>query len=186
VDETPIRCPDRSVAQAMVQRIEQAMREGDSLGGVIECEARGVPAGLGGPVFDKLEADLARAMLSIPACKGFEVGSGFAGTRMTGSAHNDPFVPGNEGYPRTETNHSGGIQGGISNGESIVFRAAFKPTATISSPQRTVDRNNQPVTLRAGGRHDPCVVPRAVPIVEAMACLVLADHLLLQRTVAVL
>jgi chorismate synthase len=148
--------------------------------------ARHVPAGLGEPVFDKLEADLARAMLSIPAAKGFAVGSGFAGTRLTGSQHNDPFVRGPDGAIHTVTNHSGGIQGGISNGEPVLLDVAFKPTATIAKAQQTVDRDGNPVTLEAKGRHDPCVLPRAVPIVEAMVCLVLADHWLLQRSVDVL
>jgi chorismate synthase len=183
VESTPTRCPDPQAAAAMMERIDLARRNQDSLGGVVECVARGVPAGLGEPVFDKLEADLAKAMLSLPASKGFEVGSGFAGTRMLGSTHNDPFVPGAQGRPRTTTNYSGGIQGGISNGESIVIRVAFKPTATISQPQQTVNRDNQAVVLEAQGRHDPCVLPRAVPIVEAMMCLTLADHYLRQRAV---
>jgi chorismate synthase len=181
VEATPTRCPDPSAAQRMFDRIDEARRNQDSLGGVVQCVARRVPAGLGEPVFDKLEAELARAMLSLPASKGFEIGSGFAGTLLTGSAHNDAFIPGSNGQPRTRTNRSGGVQGGISNGEDIVIRVAFKPTATISQPQETVDRANQPVTLRAEGRHDPCVLPRAVPMVEAMFCLVLADHLLRQR-----
>ncbi|HEX4352793.1 MAG TPA: chorismate synthase [Polyangiales bacterium] len=180
VEATPTRCPDPSAAARMFDRIDQARRDRDSLGGVVQCVARGVPAGLGEPVFDKLEADLAHAMLSLPASKGFEIGSGFAGTLSTGSAHNDAFVPGPNG-PRTRTNRSGGIQGGISNGEDIVIRVAFKPTATISQPQDTVDRSNRAVVLTAEGRHDPCVLPRAVPMVEAMVCLVLADHLLRQR-----
>jgi len=175
-----VRCPDQEVAEAMIARIDEARRDGDSLGGVVECVCRRVPPGLGEPVFDKLEADLARAMLSIPACKGFEVGSGFAGTTMSGSEHNDPFTSKRKRI-RTTTNRSGGIQGGISNGEDIVLRAAFKPTATIRKPQQTVDRDGKAVTLEAKGRHDPCVLPRAVPIVEAMACLVLADHFLRQR-----
>jgi chorismate synthase len=165
----------------MAERIDAARRRGDSLGGVVECVARGVPAGLGEPVFDKLEADLARALMSLPASKGFEIGSGFAGTHMTGLQHNDPFVPGEDGRPRTTSNRSGGVQGGISNGEPIVLRVAFKPTATISSAQQTVDRAGHAVTLEAQGRHDPCVLPRAVPMVEAMVCLVLADHWLRQR-----
>ncbi len=181
VEASPTRCPDPAAAERMFQRIDEARRNQDSLGGVVQCIARRVPPGLGEPVFDKLEADLARAMLSLPASKGFEIGSGFAGTLLSGATHNDPFVPGPQGLPRTRTNHSGGIQGGISNGEDIVIRVAFKPTATISLPQDTVDRNNQTVTLRAQGRHDPCVLPRAVPIVEAMMCLVLVDHLLRQR-----
>jgi chorismate synthase len=170
----------------MAAAIDAARRRGDSLGGVVECVARGVPPGLGEPVFDKLEADLARALLSLPASKGFEVGSGFAGTRMTGIEHNDPFVPGPDGRPRTASNRSGGIQGGISNGEPVVVRVGFKPTATIAQAQETVDREGRPVVLEARGRHDPCVLPRAVPMVEAMVCLVLADHWLRQRAVDVL
>jgi chorismate synthase len=181
VEANTARCPDPQIAQRMFERIDQARRDQDSLGGVVQCIARRVPRGLGEPVFDKLEADLAHAMLSLPASKGFEIGSGFAGTLLRGSTHNDAFVPGPAGLPRTRTNRSGGIQGGISNGEDIVIRVAFKPTATIALPQDTVDRGNHPVTLRAQGRHDPCVLPRAVPIVEAMLCLVLADHLLRQR-----
>jgi chorismate synthase len=153
---------------------------------VVECVARGVPPGLGEPVFDKLEADLARGLLSLPASKGFEIGSGFAGTRMTGIAHNDPFVPGADGRPRTAANRSGGVQGGISNGEPIVVRVAFKPTATIALAQQTVTRENEAAVLEARGRHDPCVLPRAVAMVEAMVCLVLADHWLRQRAVDVL
>jgi chorismate synthase len=138
------------------------------------------------PVFDKLEADLSRALMSLPASKGFEIGSGFAGTRMTGIEHNDPFVPGDDGTPHTESNRSGGVQGGISNGEPVLVRVGFKPTATIATPQQTVDRQGKAVTLEAQGRHDPCVLPRAVPIVEAMVCLVLADHWLRQRSIDVL
>jgi chorismate synthase len=181
VEATPARRPDPTAARAMIDRIDLARRDLDSLGGVVGCVARGVPPGLGEPVFDKLEADLAKAMLSLPASKGFEVGSGFAGTLLTGSAHNDPFVPGPGGRPRTSSNRSGGVQGGISNGMPIEIRVAFKPTATIAKPQQTVNRANEPVTLEAQGRHDPCVLPRAVPIVEAMMCLTLADHLLRQR-----
>ncbi|HET7489608.1 MAG TPA: chorismate synthase [Acidimicrobiales bacterium] len=181
VEANPVRCPDPEAAAAMEAAIEAARRDGDSLGGVVACVARGVPAGLGEPVFDKLEADLAKAMLSLPAAKGFEIGSGFAGTLLTGSQHNDPFVPGPGGRPVTASNRSGGVQGGISNGAPIVFRVAFKPTATIAREQDTVDREGHAVTLAAKGRHDPCVLPRAVPIVEAMACLVLADHWLRQR-----
>ncbi|MEN8183167.1 MAG: chorismate synthase [Myxococcota bacterium] len=181
VEANPVRCPDPEAAREMAERIDAARRDGDSLGGELECVARGVPPGLGEPIFDKLEADLARALLSLPACKGFEIGSGFAGTRMTGIEHNDPFVPGEDDRPRTRTNRSGGVQGGISNGESVLVRAAFKPTATIAKAQETVDRQGRPVTLEAHGRHDPCVLPRAVPMVEAMVCLVLADHLLRQR-----
>jgi len=186
VEANPVRCPDAQAASEMERIIEDARRRGDSLGGVVACIARGVPPGLGEPVFDKLEADLARALMSLPASKGFEVGSGFAGTRMTGSEHNDPFVPGADGRPHTTSNYSGGIQGGISNGERIDLRVAFKPTATIRLPQDTVDREGHPRKLAARGRHDPCVLPRAVPMVEAMVCLVLADHWLRQRAVDVL
>jgi chorismate synthase len=186
VEASPTRCPDARVAQSIADRIDAARRNQDSLGGVVECVARNVPAGLGEPVFDRLEADLAKAMLSLPASKGFEIGSGFAGTRLTGSTHNDPFVPGPDGRPRTSSNRSGGVQGGISNGAPILIRVAFKPTATISQPQQTVDRDNNAVTLEAQGRHDPCVLPRAVPMVEAMVCLTLADHYLRQRGVDLL
>ena len=186
VEANPVRCPEPSAAAEMAERIDAARRRGDSLGGVVECVARGVPAGLGEPVFDKLEADLARALMSLPASKGFEIGSGFEGTRMTGIEHNDPFVPGPDGRPRTVSNRSGGVQGGISNGEPVLVRVAFKPTATISQPQQTVDRSGAATLLEAQGRHDPCVLPRAVPMVEAMVCLVLADHWLRQRGVDVL
>lgn len=186
VEATPTRCPDPVAAARIEAAIEDARRAGDSLGGVVTCIARHVPVGLGDPVFDKLDATLGGAMLSLPAAKGVEIGSGFAGTRMTGLAHNDPFVPGPDGRPRTATNRSGGIQGGISNGEDVVVRVAFKPTGTISSEQKTVDRDNNPVVLAAKGRHDPCVLPRAVPIVEATALLVLADHWLRQRAIDVL
>jgi chorismate synthase len=182
VEANDVRCPDPAAAERMVAAIDEARGRGDSLGGVVECVARGVPAGLGEPVFDKLEADLARALMSLPASKGFEIGSGFAGTRMTGIEHNDPFVPGEDGRPRTASNRSGGVQGGISNGEPVVVRVGFKPTATISQAQQTVDREGQAVTLEAQGRHDPCVLPRAVPMVEAMVCLVLADHWLRQQS----
>lgn len=185
VDANDVRCPDAGAAASMADAIDAARRNGDSLGGVVECVARGVPPGLGEPVFDKLEADLARALLSLPASKGFEIGSGFAGTLLTGIEHNDAFVPGSP-FPSTATNHSGGIQGGISNGQPIVLRVAFKPTATIASAQETVDREGRPVTLEAKGRHDPCVLPRAVPMVEAMVLLVLADHWLRQRAVDIL
>jgi chorismate synthase len=186
VESNPVRCPEPGVAEEMARNIDAARKRGDSLGGVVECVARNVPPGLGEPVFHKLEADLAAALLSLPASKGFEVGSGFEGTRMTGSQHNDPFVVGEDGRPHTTSNRSGGIQGGISNGEPIVLRVAFKPTATVSLPQQTVTTSGEPVTLKAQGRHDPCVLPRAVPIVEAMVCLVLADHWLRQRAVDVL
>jgi chorismate synthase len=183
VESNDVRCPDAAAAAEMTRRIDAARERGDSLGGVVECVARGVPPGLGAPAFDKLEAELARAMMSLPASKGFEIGSGFAGTRMTGIEHNDPFVPGDDGRPRTAANRSGGVQGGISNGEDVVVRVAFKPTATIRQAQQTVDRDGNAVTLEARGRHDPCVLPRAVPMVEAMMLLVLADHWLRQRTV---
>ena len=180
VESNIVRCPDPDMAAQMIERIKEARKDGDSLGGVVEAVARNVPAGLGEPVFDKLDADLARGMLSLPACKGFEVGSGFGGLTMTGSEHNDPFYS-DEGRVRTRTNRSGGIQGGISNGENIVVRAAFKPTATIVKPQETVDVDGNSTVLEGRGRHDPCVVPRAVPIVEAMMALVLVDHALRQR-----
>jgi chorismate synthase len=175
VEATAVRCPHPATAAAMIACIKEARSTGDSVGGVIECRVRGAPAGLGEPVFDRLEADLAKAMLSLPATKGFEIGSGFAGTRLKGSEHNDAFVS-RDGRVRTATNRSGGVQGGISNGEEIVFRVAFKPTATILQPQPTVDIHGVETELAARGRHDPCVLPRAVPIVEAMAALVLVDH----------
>jgi chorismate synthase len=179
-----IRCPDAAAAKKMVSLIEQVRNEGDSVGGVIECVVRGIPPGLGDPVFDKLEADLAKAMLSIPATKGFEIGSGFAATRMRGSEHNDPFEM-RAGKIRASTNNSGGVQGGISNGEEIYFRVAFKPTATIAHEQKTVTSSRKQTQLAARGRHDPCVLPRAVPIVEAMAALVLCDHALRQRAITI-
>lgn len=179
VEKNPVRCPDEAAAEKMYDLIDRVRREGDSVGGIIECVARNVPVGLGCPVFDRLEADLAKAMLSLPATKGFEIGSGFSAAAMKGSEHNDPFYA-SKGRIRTRTNHSGGVQGGISNGESIVFRVAFKPTATIMKPQRTVSPEGKATTLKPKGRHDPCVLPRAVPIVEAMTALVLADHYLLQ------
>ena len=176
VESTAVRCPHGPTAERMIERIRAVRSEGDSVGGVIECRVRGVPPGLGEPVFDRLEADLAKAMLSLPATKGFEIGSGFAGARLKGSEHNDALEPAPSGGVHTRTNRSGGIQGGISNGEEIVFRVAFKPTATIMRPQDTVDLSGAATELTGRGRHDPCVVPRAVPIVEAMAALVLADH----------
>ena len=185
VERNAVRCPDEKAAKQMIELIEQTRAAGDSLGGVIECVVRQVPAGLGEPVFDKLEADLAKAMLSLPATKGFEIGSGFAATGMKGSEHNDPFEA-REGKIRTTTNNSGGVQGGISNGEDIVFRVAFKPTATIAREQKTVTAASEETTLAARGRHDPCVLPRAVPMVEAMAALVLCDHALRQRALGVL
>lgn len=185
VEADPTRCPDPDAATRMTTAIEQARRDGDSLGGVVSCIARHVPPGLGEPVFDKLDADLAGGLMSLPAAKGVEIGSGFAGTRMTGLAHNDPFTPGTDG-PRTTTNNSGGIQGGISNGEEITCRIAFKPTGTIASEQDTVTRDGDATTLAAKGRHDPCVLPRAVPMVEAMVLLSLADHALRQHATDVL
>ncbi len=182
VEADPTRCPNPTTAAAMTDAIDRARRDGDSLGGIVTCVARGMEPGLGEPVFDKLDADLAGALMSLPAAKGVEIGSGFAGTKMTGRQHNDAFVPGPDGRPRTASNHSGGVQGGISNGEDLIMRVAFKPTATISSPQDTVDSENNATVLEARGRHDPCVLPRAVPMVEAMVCLVLADHALRQRT----
>jgi chorismate synthase len=184
VEATLVRCPDPAKSGAMARLIEQVKGEGDSVGGAIACAVRGVPAGLGEPVFDKLEADLAKAMLSLPASKAFEVGSGMAGTYLRGSQHNDEFYRGEDGAVRTRTNRSGGIQGGISNGEPIVFRVGFKPVATIMQSQRTVDDAGNERELTPRGRHDPCVLPRAVPMVEAMAALVVADHLLRQRAIA--
>ncbi len=180
VEANAVRCPDAAIAERMIERIKAVRSEGDSIGGTIECVIRGVPAGLGDPVFDKLEADLAKAMLSLPATKGFEIGSGFAGTRLRGSEHNDAFVM-REGRVTTATNRSGGVQGGISNGEPIVFRVAFKPTATIAKAQQTVTNTGETAELKARGRHDACVLPRAVPMVEAMAALVLCDAALRQR-----
>jgi chorismate synthase len=181
VEANIVRCPDPEAAERMIERIETIGREGDSCGGVIECVVRHPPVGLGMPVFDKLEADLAKAVMSLPATKGFEIGSGFAGTLLKGSEHNDAFLPTGDGSLRTATNNSGGIQGGISNGEPIVIRVAFKPTATIRKEQQTINDRGEATTLAAKGRHDPCVLPRAVPMVEAMVALVLADHLLRQR-----
>ncbi|MFN7951897.1 MAG: chorismate synthase [bacterium] len=183
VERTAVRCPDEATAARMIELIDEVRREGDSIGGVVEVVARGVPAGLGEPVFDKLEADLAKALMSLPASKGFEVGSGFGSLGMKGSEHNDPFVI-RQGRVRTKTNLSGGIQGGISNGEPIVCRVVFKPTATIRKAQRSVDVHGKARTLAARGRHDPCVLPRAVPLVEAAVLLVLADHHLRQRAIA--
>ncbi|PAW81656.1 MAG: chorismate synthase [Opitutia bacterium Tous-C8FEB] len=175
VEATPVRCPHPETAARMIERIKAVRSEGDSVGGIIECRVRGLPAGLGEPVFDRLEADLAKAMLSLPATKGFELGSGFVGATLRGSEHNDAFEV-RDGRVRTRTNRSGGTQGGISNGEELVFRTAFKPTATILQRQATVDTAGAATELIGRGRHDPCVVPRAVPIVEAMTALVLLDH----------
>ena len=181
VEANIVRCPDGATAERMIERIEAIGREGDSCGGVIECLVRRPPVGLGMPVFDKLEADLAKAVMSLPATKGFEIGSGFAGTLLLGSEHNDAFLPSEDGRLRTATNNSGGIQGGISNGEPITLRVAFKPTATIRKEQQTINAAGEATTLAAKGRHDPCVLPRAVPMVEAMVALELADHLLRQQ-----
>jgi chorismate synthase len=181
VESNIVRCPDQDAADRMIDLIEQVRKEGDSIGGVVECVARHVPKSLGMPVFDKLEADLAKGIMSLPATKGFEIGSGFAGTLLTGSEHNDEFYTDDRGTIRTVTNRSGGVQGGISNGENILIRVAFKPTATIRKEQRTVTNAGEEVTLAAKGRHDPCVLPRAVPMVEAMMALVLCDHLLRQQ-----
>ena len=181
VESNAVRCPDSAAAEKMIERIKQLRKEGDSAGGLVELVARGLPVGLGEPVFDRLEADLAKAMLSLPATKGFEVGSGFDGTRLTGSAHNDAFYKDGDEV-RTRSNNSGGVQGGISNGEDLVCRIAFKPTATINKEQETVSTSGEETVLKARGRHDPCVLPRAVPIVEAMAALVLVDHWFLDRS----
>ncbi len=181
VESNMVRCPDREAAEKMIDLIDQTRRDKDSIGGVVECIARQVPKGLGQPVFDKLEADLAKGVMSLPASKGFEIGSGFAGTLLTGSEHNDEFYTDETGEIRTTTNRSGGIQGGISNGENIIIRVAFKPTATIGKEQKTVSKTGEETTLAAKGRHDPCVLPRAVPMVEAMVALVLCDHLLRQQ-----
>ncbi|WP_103327378.1 chorismate synthase [Bacteroidetes bacterium endosymbiont of Geopemphigus sp.] len=177
IEDTPVRCPDVKTAAEMIDLIRKVRKEGDTLGGTVSCIVQNVPIGLGEPVFDKLHADLGKAMLSINAVKGFEYGSGFSGTQMRGSTHNDLFQKGGN----TTTNFSGGIQGGISNGMDIYFRVAFKPVATIMREQNTIDHHNRSVSIRGKGRHDPCVVPRAVPIVEAMAALVLADHWLFQK-----
>ena len=181
VESNIARCPDAAAADHMIQRIDETRKAGDSLGGIVAAVARNVPAGLGEPVFDKLDAELAKAMLSLPAAKAFEIGSGFAGTLMMGSEHNDAFVADGSGRIATSTNHSGGIQGGISNGQPIILRVGFKPTATILREQQTVDIDGEATTIKGRGRHDPCVLPRAVPIVEAMMALVLVDHLLRQR-----
>ena len=176
-----VRCPDTLSAKKMIDAIEEARKNGDSLGGTIRCIVKNPPIGLGEPLFEKLEALLGKAMLSIPATKGFEIGSGFSGTEMFGSEHNDLFYLDDTQSVRTKSNHSGGIQGGISNGETIDFKIAFKPTATIAKEQETVDEQNQSTTIIGKGRHDPCVLPRAVPIVEAMTALVLCDCLLMDK-----
>jgi chorismate synthase len=177
IESNIVRCPEKGAAEKMIQVIEDARKNGDTVGGVVEAVARKVPAGWGEPVFDRLEADLAKAMMSLPASKGFEVGSGFQSAALTGKEHNDPFRS-KSGQVYTTSNYSGGIQGGISNGQTIYFRVAFKPVATIMQEQDTVNTKLKNTTLKARGRHDPCVLPRAVPMVEAMAALVLADHAL--------
>ena len=180
VDSTIVRCPDVDIANNMIKYIERLQDIGDSTGGIVSCICRNIPIGLGEPCFDKLEAKLAHAMLSIPATKGFEIGSGFSGTKMRGSEHNDVFIKKKDKIG-TVTNNSGGIQGGISNGEDIYFRVAFKPTSTIKKSQQTVDLDGNSRILKAKGRHDPCIVNRAVPIVEAMASMVLMDNILIQK-----
>ena len=176
-DSSPVRCPDEQTSRKMLELLEEIKREGDSIGGKITCVIQGVPAGWGEPVFNKLQAQLAKAVFSIPAVKAFEYGTGFCAAEMRGSEHNDIFLPDGS----TRTNMSGGIQGGISNGMDIYFRVGFKPVATIMKEQESIDTEGKPVTIRPRGRHDPCVVPRAVPVVEAMTALVLADFYLLNR-----
>lgn len=182
IESSPVRCPDKVASDKMVSLINQLKSEGDTIGGVITCLITGTPPGLGEPVFDKLQADLAKAVMSINAAKGFEYGEGFHASTMRGSTHNDTFAADQAGVIKTTTNHSGGIQGGISNGTDIVFKVAFKPVATILQTQSSVTRDGENIILEAKGRHDVCVVPRAVPIVEAMAALVMADHLLRNRS----
>lgn len=180
-----VRCPDPIKAAEMEDLIMETRKAGDTIGGVVTCVIENVPVGLGEPVFDKLHAELAKAVISINACKGFEIGSGFDGVRMNGSDHNDKFYTTPDGQVRTETNNSGGIQGGISNGMPIYFRAAFKPVATVIRPQDTINQQGEEVVIEGRGRHDPCVVPRAVPIVEAMAALTIVDHYLIQQRMKV-
>jgi len=183
VDSNPIRCPDQLKVKEMISLIESTRKKGDSVGGIVGCVAKGVPVGWGEPVFDRLEADLGKGLLSIPACKGFEIGSGFSSILSTGKDHNDEFRALGNGEVITTSNRSGGVQGGISNGMPIVMRAAFKPTATILFEQNTVNTDLENTTISGRGRHDPCVLPRAVPIVEAMVALVLADHALRQKAI---
>jgi chorismate synthase len=180
-EENIVRCPDSDMAAQMIELIDQVRKDRDTIGGIVSCVVKGTPVGLGEPVFDRLHADLGKAMLSINAVKGFEYGSGFEGVKMRGSEHNDAFYQEGDRV-RTRSNHSGGIQGGISNGEDIYFNVAFKPVATIMQDQESVNESGESVVVSGKGRHDPCVVPRAVPIVEAMAALVLADHMLISRT----
>lgn len=183
IDSNKIRCPQPQTAERMISLVEETRKNRDTIGGVITCVVKGVPVGLGEPAFDKLHAELGKAMLSINAVKGFEYGSGFEGTKLYGSEHNDEFYTDENGRVQTRTNHSGGIQGGISNGQDIYFRVAFKPVATILQPQTSINDEGESITLEGKGRHDPCVLPRAVPIVDAMTALVLIDFLLRQRTV---
>jgi chorismate synthase len=186
VDQNPVRCPDPDMAEQFEAAIREAKKQGDTLGGVVRCVVRNVPPGWGEPVFAKLTAELAGGMMSLPASRGLEIGEGFAATRMRGSTHNDPFYMSTDQQVRTRTNHSGGIQGGISNGEAIRMTVAFKPVATIFKPQQTVTRDGEEVVFSPRkGRHDPCVLPRAVPMVEAMAALVLCDHMLRRAGVRV-
>lgn len=184
IENNAVRCPNAVLAAKMEEAIEKARKERDSLGGVIACLAKGMPTGLGEPIFDKLEADLAKACMSIPATKGFAIGSGFSAAAMRGSAHNDAFFTDENGQVKTKTNYSGGVQGGISTGEDLEISVAFKPVATIGQSQSTVTQQGEAVELAAKGRHDPCVVPRAVPIVEAMVALVLADHYLRAKAIS--
>lgn len=178
IEANIVRCPDQEVAKKMIALIKKVRDEGDSVGGIIRGVIKNVPVGLGEPVFDKLSADLGKAMLSIPAVKGFDIGSGFDGVSMRGSVHNDEFISDSDGNIHTNTNNAGGVLGGISNGETIYFRVAIKPVSTIHKKQRTVNTKGEAVDLQATGRHDPCVLPRAVPIVDAMAALVIMDHYL--------
>ncbi|HZE86710.1 MAG TPA: chorismate synthase [Methylomirabilota bacterium] len=178
IESNIVRCPDQKIAQEMISLIEEVKNDKDSIGGIIRGIIKGIPVGLGEPVFDKLPADLGKAMMSINAVKGFEIGSGFAGTQLRGSQHNDSFYTDEQGKIKTKTNHAGGTLGGISNGETIYFRVAFKPVSTIGKQQQTVDKSKKSVLLKASGRHDPCVLPRAVPIVDAMGALVIMDHYL--------
>jgi chorismate synthase len=180
IESNIIRCPDAKIAQKMIALIEEVKKDGDSIGGVIKCIIKNTPKGIGEPVFDKLHADLGRAMLSINAVKGFEIGSGFSGVILRGSEHNDAFSIDTKGAVKTKTNHAGGVIGGISSGEAIIFRVAFKSVSTINKVQKTVDINGKEVLLQATGRHDPCVLPRAVPIVDAMSALVIMDHVMRQ------
>ncbi len=182
IEQNIVRCPHTHTASQMLAYIEKIKAEGDTCGGLIICAIDGVPPGLGEPVFDRLHADLAKAVMSINAVKGFEIGSGFAAAGMTGSAHNDDFIKSDAGNIKTKTNHSGGVQGGLSNGEQIYFNVAFKPVSTLMRPQNTMDAQGNEVVIEGKGRHDPCVVPRAVPIVEAMAAITIADHFLRNQT----